>query len=58
MPKNNFPGVAIFAFNRPNHLKKTLNNLSKNLTAKKFDIYMFCDGPKNKNDQNGKIRSY
>lgn len=51
MLKDNFPGVAIFAFNRPHHLKKTLNSLSKNLSAKKFDIYIFCDGPKNKYDQ-------
>ena len=51
MLKNNRPGVAIFAFNRPNHLKKTLKSLSQNLNAKNYDIFIFCDGPKNNSDK-------
>ena len=50
MSKNNLPGIAIFAFNRPNHLKKTLKSLSQNLNAKNYDIFIFCDGPKSKSD--------
>lgn len=51
MLKNNLPGVAIFAFNRPNHLKKTLKSLSQNLNAKNYDIFIFCDGPKRISDK-------
>jgi len=51
MLKNNRPGVAIFAFNRPNHLKKTLKSLSQNLNANNYDIFIFCDGPKNNSDK-------
>ena len=50
MIKNNTPGIAIFAYNRPQHLKKTLNTLSNNLNAKKFDTFIFCDGAKNNKD--------
>jgi GT2 family glycosyltransferase len=42
--------VALFAYNRPNHFKSTLNALSKNFLALKTDIYVFCDGPKVETD--------
>ena len=49
MLKNNLPGIAIFAFNRPKSFKK-LKSLSQNLNAKNYDIFIFCDGPKSKSD--------
>lgn len=42
--------VALFCFNRPNHLKKTLINLKKNYLSKQSKIYVFSDGAKNKDD--------
>ncbi len=50
MKTNNLPGIAIFGYNRPYHFEKTLFYLKKNLNSKKFDIFLFCDGPKKKND--------
>ena len=43
--------VAIFAFNRPNHLKRTIKHLSCNYLAKKTDIHIFCDGFKGTNEK-------
>lgn len=54
MKRNNLPGIAVFAYNRPKHFKKTLHYLKKNLNSKKFDIFLFCDGSKKKNDFNVK----
>ena len=45
----NFP-IVIFAYNRPIHLSRMLNSLSICEDVKKHDIYIFCDGPKNKKD--------
>lgn len=43
----NFAPIALFVYNRPYHLKKTLNSLKKNLEIKNTLIYVFSDGPKN-----------
>ena len=51
MKKNNLPGIAVFAYNRPKHLQKTLDKLEKNYRASDLDFYLFCDGPKNNLDQ-------
>ena len=48
MKKNNLPGIAVFGYNRPKHFEKTLYYLQKNLNSEKFDIFLFCDGPKKK----------
>ena len=50
MTKNLAP-IAVFAFNRPVHLKKTLSALSKNIGAKDSDLYLFVDGPRNNEDR-------
>ena len=50
MKKNNLPGIAVFGYNRPKHFEKTLYYLKKNLNSEKFDIFLFCDGSKKKND--------
>ena len=39
--------LIVFAYNRPEHLQKTLAGLSKNVEAKNSDIFIFIDGPKN-----------
>jgi putative methyltransferase (TIGR04325 family) len=38
--------IVIFAYNRPDHLHKTLEALSNNLFADLSRLIIFCDGPK------------
>jgi glycosyltransferase involved in cell wall biosynthesis len=42
--------VAIFAYNRPNHLRKTLEALCNADQYEGRDTYIFCDGPKTEGD--------
>jgi hypothetical protein len=51
LTKNPAP-IAVFAFNRPAHLKKTLSALSNNIGAKDSHLYLFVDGPRNSGDLN------
>ena len=44
--------IALFAYNRPKHLEKTLAALAQNSLAKQSDLYIFADGAKNNNPQN------
>ena len=46
MKINNLPGIAVFAYNRHSHLKRTLDSLIKNYNSSAFDVFIFCDGPK------------
>lgn len=39
--------IVIFAFNRPDHLQRTLAALAANDLASKSAITFFCDGPRN-----------
>ena len=38
--------IVIFAYNRPSHLKRMIESLSKNELAEDSILYVFCDGPK------------
>jgi len=38
--------IILFAYNRPNHLRKTLTWLGQNELANESTLYIFCDGPK------------
>ncbi|MEZ5010006.1 MAG: glycosyltransferase [Chitinophagales bacterium] len=38
--------IVVFAYNRPNHLRQTLESLSKNILASESILYLFCDGAK------------
>ena len=51
-----FTPVAIFAYNRLNHLKKTIKYLSQNYLAEKTDIYIFSDGFKEVKDKSKVIK--
>ena len=42
--------IAFFVYNRPKHTKITIEALKKNELAKKSEIIIFSDGPKN-NDE-------
>lgn len=43
---NNLAPIIIFCYNRPEHLRKTLESLSKNDLAEHSTLFIFCDGPK------------
>lgn len=55
-----FAPIIVFCYNRPNHLKGTIAALAENTLAKKSDLIIFSDGPKNENDQVkiNEIRTY
>lgn len=42
--------IVIICYNRPEHFKKTIDNLTKCKEAINSNIFIFIDGPKNKND--------
>ena len=42
--------VAIFAYRRPNHLRKLLQSLSENYGVEEFEVYLFIDGPRTEID--------
>jgi glycosyltransferase involved in cell wall biosynthesis len=42
--------IALFCFNRPIHLKKTLSSLKKIYFLTKVNIYIFDDGAKTEKD--------
>lgn len=52
--------VAVFAFNRLEHLSSTLQALALNELAEQTPVYLFLDGPKNNSDRSAqeKIIAY
>ncbi len=52
--------VVVFAYNRPEHLKRTIDALRKNILANETPLYIYCDGPKSLNDTSKvqSVRSY
>lgn len=42
----NLAPVAVFAYNRGDHLRETLWSLSKNPEFQKSPVYIYCDGPR------------
>ena len=38
--------ILVFCYNRPWHVEKTLQALSKNELAEQSELFVFCDGPK------------
>lgn len=42
--------IALFVYNRPHHTRKTLESLMANAEFPNSQLYVFCDGPKNKKD--------
>ena len=47
----NLAPVILFAYNRPGHLKKTLDALKNNLNADKSVLYVFSDAAKSEKDK-------
>lgn len=48
--------VVVFAYNRPEHLKKTLEALAKNALANESILYIYCDGAKSEASEEQKAR--
>jgi len=42
--------IALFAYNRPSHLSRTLEALSRNELAADSDLFVFCDGSRSPAD--------
>lgn len=42
----NLAPIVVFSYNRPEHLRRTLEALSRNDFASESVLYIFCDGPK------------
>lgn len=42
----NLAPIIVFSYNRPDHLRRTLEALSKNDLASESVLYIYCDGPK------------
>ena len=38
--------IVLFAYNRPDHLERTLGSLKKNIGASESRLFIYCDGPK------------
>lgn len=43
---NLFAPIVVFSYNRPNHLRRTLEALAKNDLANESILYIYCDGAK------------
>ena len=43
---NNLAPIALFVYNRPEHMQRTVNSLRKNELASQSDLFVFSDGPK------------
>ncbi len=52
--------IALFCYNRPNHLKLTIASLKNNYLANQSMLYIFLDGPKSKKDfkKNNEVFNY
>lgn len=47
----NIAPIVLFAYNRPEHLRRTLLSLQRNALARDSQLYAFVDGPKNPDDE-------
>ncbi len=45
-----FSPIALFVFARPEHTKRTLNNLATSELAQQSDLFIFSDGPRNNSE--------
>ncbi|HWV57568.1 MAG TPA: glycosyltransferase [Longimicrobiales bacterium] len=43
--------VALFAYNRPEHLSRTITALAANDLASDTEVYVYCDGPRGSADE-------
>lgn len=53
---NNLAPIVVFAYNRPDHLRQTLEALAKNDLASESVLYIYCDGAKKNASVDCKVR--
>jgi len=58
--ENDLAPIVVFAYDREDHLEKTLNALASNPTAKQSHLFIFSDGPKDGKPVDGvlSVRKY
>lgn len=44
------PGIVVFTFNRPQHVKQCIAALARNTLASQCDLTIYCDGPRHEQD--------
>ena len=56
----NLAPIVVFTYNRLWHTKQTIEALQKNDLAEESELYIFSDGPKNKDSSNevNDVREY
>ncbi|HTD98548.1 MAG TPA: glycosyltransferase [Mucilaginibacter sp.] len=47
----NLAPIALFVYNRPEHTRRTISSLQKNLLAEESRLFIFSDGPKTEADK-------
>ncbi len=45
--------IAFFTYKRPEHTRQSLESLTQNEGAEQSELFIFCDGPKRPEDQEG-----
>ena len=45
------PPIVVFAFNRPEHTRRTLEALARNPGFADAEVHLFCDGPRRPSDE-------
>ena len=50
MTRSQYTPVALFAYNRPDHIRRAVESLLTNREARATKLYVFSDGPKNKKE--------
>lgn len=52
--------IALFVYNRPEHVQKTVESLAKNDLSAQSDLFVFADGPRERDDPENirRVREY
>ena len=60
MTINTLAPIAVFCYNRLDHIRLTIGSLKNNILAQNSEIFIFSDGPKNQKDNLiiKKVRKY
>src|SRR5262245_39852640 len=59
-PEPIYAPVALFCYNRPHHLHRTVEALRLNAEAADTELYVFCDGPpdNSRRENTDAVRAY
>lgn len=60
MSPNKLAPIVLFVYNRPEHIRRTVEALAENVLADKSSLYIFSDGAKNETDSKkvNSVREY